>query len=110
MDDFARGLKQSYFSAECRSVYLLLILINIVLICWTLSLPGGYDGGTIFLFAQVLVNAILIAEVAVRYIGSPDVWFHTKQHTRTHIQLTLPSPQRRDRVFMKRERRERNFE
>eukprot|EP00471_Norrisiella_sphaerica_P013148 CAMPEP_0184499286 /NCGR_PEP_ID=MMETSP0113_2-20130426/41084_1 /TAXON_ID=91329 /ORGANISM="Norrisiella sphaerica, Strain BC52" /LENGTH=183 /DNA_ID=CAMNT_0026887143 /DNA_START=132 /DNA_END=683 /DNA_ORIENTATION=+ len=68
----ARGLKRFYYSSECRYVYLVLIAVNVMLIGWTLSLPGGYDGGSFFLVAQVLVNAVLVGEVAMRYIGSPE--------------------------------------
>uniref|UniRef100_A0A7S2X8G7 Ion transport domain-containing protein n=1 Tax=Lotharella oceanica TaxID=641309 RepID=A0A7S2X8G7_9EUKA len=70
--DFATATKRLYYSEQCASAYLILIAINIGMICWTLSLPGGYDGGTLFLMAQMTLNAILVCEVLVRYIGSPE--------------------------------------
>mmetsp|Transcript_3091 Transcript_3091/g.7213 ORF Transcript_3091/g.7213 Transcript_3091/m.7213 type:complete len:186 (-) Transcript_3091:204-761(-) len=70
--DCARGTKRLYFSDKCQTIYLLIILVNVGLIFWTLSLPGGYDGGIIFVMAQLFINAVLVCEVAIRYIGAPE--------------------------------------
>mmetsp|Transcript_8331 Transcript_8331/g.15455 ORF Transcript_8331/g.15455 Transcript_8331/m.15455 type:complete len:235 (-) Transcript_8331:244-948(-) len=72
LDKFARAVKRLYYTDGCAYVYLILIAVNVGLICWTLALPGGYDGGVFFLIMQGLLNVVLVVEVWVRYITSPD--------------------------------------
>ncbi|GAB5370071.1 hypothetical protein AAMO2058_001460600 [Amorphochlora amoebiformis] len=75
MEHIRVSFKRLYFTQECATVYLVLIAINIALICWTLSLPTGSTGGTLFIIAQVCVNLVLVFEVLIRYINNPLIFW-----------------------------------
>ncbi len=70
----SRGTRMLYFSRQCACAYVVMIVINVGLVFWTLSAPGGYGGSTFFLI-QLVANLILVGEVLMRYGASPEAFW-----------------------------------
>lgn len=64
-----------YFSRLYSALYVLMIVLNVGLIAWMLSMPGGYDGSLGFLALQVTVNLVLVVEVLIRLVSQRERFF-----------------------------------
>jgi len=64
-----------YFSSFYATLYIVMICVNLLIICWMLSMPGGYNGSLSFLIVQVLVNLVLVLEVVIRLISQKQNFF-----------------------------------